>query len=62
MVVNGTGLNFNITRVSTDKGKDTPKHFVLKRRANNIRICQSCKDYNGSNDTGCVEGRAEAGV
>ena len=61
MIVNGTGLNLNINRVSTDKGKDTPKPFVLKRKANNMRICQSCrKDYNGSNDTlGLVVSRAE---
>ena len=41
-------------------GIDTPKPFVRKRKANNIRICQSCrKDYNGSNDTlGLVVSRA----
>ena len=41
--------------------KDTPKPFVLKLKAKNIKICQSChKDYDGSNDTlGLVVARAE---
>jgi len=63
VIVNGTGLNLNINGASrpTLNGKDTPKPFVLKLKAKNIRICQSCcKDYDGSNDTlGLVVSRAE---
>ena len=61
MIVNGTGLNLNINGASTHKGKDTPKPFVLKLKATNIPICQSCcKDYDGNNDTlGLVVSRAE---
>ena len=52
MIVNGTGLNFNINAASKTHHKDTPKPFVLKLKTKNIRICQSCrKDYDGSNDT-----------
>ena len=48
MIVNGTG----------PARKDTPKPFVLKLKAKNIKICQSCrKDYDGSN--GLVVARAE---
>ena len=43
VIVTGSGLNLNINRVSTDKGKHTPKPFVLKLKANNIQICQSCR-------------------
>ena len=61
VIVNGTGLNLNINGASTLNDKDTPKPFVLKLKADNIRICQSCrKDYDGSNDTlGLVVSRAE---
>ena len=61
MIVNGTGLNLNINGASTHKGRDTPKPFVLKLKANNIQVCQSCrKDYDGINDTlGLVVSRAE---
>ena len=59
MIVNGTGLSLNINGAIT--GNDTPKPFVLKLKAKNIRICQSCrKDYEGSNDTlGLVVSRTE---
>ena len=59
MIVNGTGLNFSVNLSAARK--DTPKPFVLKLKAKNIKICQSCcQDYDGSNDTlGLVVARAE---
>ena len=61
VIVNGTGLNLNITGARTLNDKDTPKPFVLKLKAKNLRICQSCrKDYDGGNDTlGLVVARPE---
>ena len=43
VIVNGTGLNFNINAASKTHHKDTPKPFVLKLKTKNIRICQSCR-------------------
>ena len=68
VVVNGTGVNFNIAASNpvqasqgTSNSKEKPKPFVLKLKTKQIRICQSCrKDYDGANDTlGLVVARAE---